>query len=209
MLRSMRLSTIALAALALTTTPLAAQNVFGLHAGASIATFGGADAGSPGSRTGLNVGASLTMPVSSTLGFQIGASYAQKGATDSSGGIDATLALDYIEVPLLLRIGIPSTGSLSAHLLAGPAVSFEAKCTAKGSSGGVNVSVDCGQLAAAIRTVDVGAMGGVGLDIGAAGKTSVSIDVLYNFGLTSIVGNGVDTKNRALTIQAGVGVPMG
>ncbi len=208
MLRCIRTCLAAVAALALATLPVSAQKELGIHAGASIATFGGADAGSPNSRTGVNVGASLTLPVARLLGIQVGAGFVQKGATQSSGGVDVTLAVDYVEVPVLLRVGIPSSRAVSAHVLVGPAVAFQTSCKANGSAPGMSVSVDCSQIGADLQKTDVGAMGGVGLDLAKPGRLTVSIDALYNVGLSSIV-NGADTKNRAFTIQAGLGIPLG
>ncbi len=211
MVHRIRVSAIMATALLLASAPLSAQNVLTLHAGASIATFGGADVSGASSRTGVNIGASLTLPVTDVLGIQIGGAYAQKGATDRSESVDATLAIDYIDVPVLLRIGIPSSSALSAHLLVGPAVSFQAKCSAKGTSQGTSVSVDCSQFGADIKNIDFGAMGGLGIDIAASERLRLSFDLLYDLGLTTIdnTSPSADIKNRAFTIQAGLGFPLG
>jgi hypothetical protein len=209
--RCIRMCLVAVAALALAGLPLSAQKVLDLHVGVSIATFGGSDAGTPGSRTGVSAGASLTVPASNLLGIQVGAGYVQKGAKDNIEGVTLTLAMDYIEVPVLLRIGIPSTSSLSAHIVVGPAVAFRAGCAGKGAQGGVKVSVDCDQLAQLgvdLVKTDVGAMGGLGLDIATHADVKVFVDALYTFGLRSIE-SGTHTKNRAFTLQAGLGVPLG
>ena len=115
-------------------TGLAAQTTLGLHAGASIATLGGSDVSDASSRTGLNVGAALTFDLSPNLGLQLGAGYVQKGATATEQGVSIEFALDYIEVPLLLRIAVPTTGTITPHFLVGPALGIKTKCEASGSS---------------------------------------------------------------------------
>jgi len=210
MLRYLRVLLIALPSFALTSVPLNAQRVLAVEAGLSVAKLGGSDAGSNTPRTGLSAGASLTLPVTEILGIQVGAAYVQKGATDNSTGVNAELAIDYFEVPVLLRVGIPSASKVSAHILVGPAVSFLTQCNAKGSSGGVNVSIPCAQLPLDTKNVDFGAMGGVGLGFEAAPKFRITVDALYNLGLTSFDNTGTaDVKNRAFTLRAGLGLVLG
>jgi len=190
---------------------LAAQTTLGIHGGASIATLGGSDVGSADARTGMNFGASVTFPVGEILGIQLGAGYAQKGATENSEGADVEFALDYFEVPVLLRVGVPTTGSISPHFFAGPAVAFKAKCEASGSSGGASVTVDCADVGAEVKSIDIGGMAGAGLDIHTSGPLSITLDVAYNLGLSSIddSSDGADVKNRAWSFLAGVVFPIG
>ena len=51
-------------------------------------------------------------------------------------------------------------------------------------------------------------MAGAGIDIATSGSLSVSLDLLYNFGLSSIT-ESTDEKNRAFSILAGVTFPIG
>jgi len=208
--RRIRVSAILVAMLAFVSVPLSAQkNMLGVHLGASIATLGGSDAGSPNSRTGLNVGASFGVSMSDVLTIQFGGAYAQKGAKESDQGVDVTLAMDYVEFPVLFRFGIPHSGPVGAHFDVGPAVAFNVSCKAKGSSQGVSASVDCDQFGSPIKNFDVGAMGGLGLDFAASPGLNLSLDVRYNLGMTKIAKDGSNVTNRALTIQAGAGFPLG
>ena len=59
-----------------------------------------------------------------------------------------------------------------------------------------------------LRSIDFGAMAGLGIDIATSGSLSVSLDVLYNLGLSSI-SESDDVKNRALSIMAGIRGPLG
>ena len=212
--RCIRVPGIAVMALALAIVPVSAQTVLGLHAGVSVATLSGTDVTNATARAGVSVGASLTFPVAHVLGIQVGADYVQKGAKTDSAGVSVTVANNYIQVPVLLRVGIPSAGLFGAHILVGPDVSFQTGCTAKGSGGGFSVSVDCSQFGLDLKTVDFGAMGGVGFDFGLPGGLAITVEGLYNVGLSSIIKSGgnignLDVKNRVFTVRAGVGLPLG
>ena len=85
----------------------------------------------------------MTFGLGGNLGVKVGGAYGQKGFALTEQGVDGTFALDYIEIPVLLRLGIPTSGSLSPRFFLGPAVSIEAGCSLEASSGGVSVSADC------------------------------------------------------------------
>lgn len=198
-----------LASLGLSSLSLGAQTVLSVEGGASIAKWGGRAAGGTSSRTGLAAGVSLTFPVSELLGVQVGAAYVQKGADFSVSGMNAEVAIDYLQVPVLLYVRMPSSGRVSAHVLVGPAVGFQTKCNGKVSGSGVTQTFSCGSPGPGSRTVDLGAMGGLGIGIDVAPKLRIVVEALYNLGLTSISKGGADYRNRAFTIRAGLAVPLG
>ena len=59
-----------------------------------------------------------------------------------------------------------------------------------------------------LKSTDFGAMAGPGIDIATSGSISVPLDVLYNLGPSSNPESG-DVKNRAFSIMAGIGGPLG
>lgn len=189
---------------------LAGQTVVSLRAGMNVATLGGdAIIVNPDHRIGVSIGGAVSIPMTETLGIFLGASYSQKGAEPPVDvGPDVVLALDYLEIPALLRFAIPSEGTVGAHVLLGPVIGLEVKCEGQGSGGGFDVSVDCDQLQLDTKTFDLGVAGGFGIDLQATERLTLTLDLLYDLGLTSIV-DGIDVKNRAWTIQAGLGIPIG
>jgi len=199
--------------LVLATTPatVSAQKTLSARAGASLATLGGSDSGDLGSRTGLHLGAAITFPLSPSLGLQVGGAFVQKGAATSEDGVDVTVALDYIEIPVLLRLGVPMAGSLAPHFFLGPALSIEAGCEFEGSGDGATITISCSEADIPAKSIDIGGVAGAGLDIATSGPISVTLDVLFNFGLTSIDDSGSpsDIKNRAWSLLAGVDFPIG
>ena len=190
---------------------LDAQLLLG-RAGASIATVGGDDTTGADSRTGLTGGAALVFPLSPTVGLEVGAFYTQKGATAAEPGVDVSFRLDYIELPVMLRMGLPtSTGAISPHFFVGGVVSFEANCEAEVSVPNTGrVTVECDAIGLFTRSPDYGAIFGGGLDIATGGPVSITLDVFHNFGLTTIDGtvNPGDIKNRSWSIMAGVAVDL-
>ena len=189
--------------------PTAGQTTLGVRGGVNFATLGG-DADGVGTRTGLNIGAVAIFPLSGNLSLQAGAHYSQKGAEETDGGLTATLEFDYIDFPVLLRYGFPTSGATSFHLLAGPSVSFQSGCSLSASGGGSSGSVDCDQADIDIASIDVGLMGGLGLDFQASESLVITLDGLYNLGLSNLDDTGSDSvKNRVFMLQAGVGFPLG
>lgn len=201
----------ALFALGLVPVTAQTQTTLSFRAGASIATLGGDDIPDADSRTGLNVGGGLTFGLSENLGVLVGATYAQKGATAIAEGAEITFELDYLEIPVLLQLGVPTSGSISPRFFLGPAVGAEIGCEVEGTEGGVTVSADCSDFGAPIKSVDIGAMGGAGLSMSTGGAMSITLDVFYNLGLSTIddSSNPDDVKNRAWSILGGVSIPVG
>src|SRR5690606_20858882 len=107
---------------------LCARNAFaqiiGLNGGLSLAPFGGAETEEFGSTAGIRAGATATFPLSGNLSLRVGAAFAEKGGESAESNFDTALALDYIEVPVMLSLGIPVDGIISPRLAVGPAVGF-------------------------------------------------------------------------------------
>lgn len=191
--------------------PLDGQSMMMLNAGTNIATWGGEDAVSPGStlyqQTGLNVGVSVLISITDNMGIQLGGAYSSKGKKEGDGGAISRIRMDYFELPVLLRAKIPSYGTaFSYHYFLGPAVAFLTKCNVTSPSAS---SATCNETDLLRKSLDFGAVGGVGVDIEVSDTLILVVDVVYNFGLFSIDKAGSDIKNRAFTIQAGIGFPIG
>ena len=189
----------------------AGQSTFGIRGGLSIASFGGDDAGDPASRKGFSIGGFFNVPLSGTIGVEVGAGFVQKGATETELGVETELAINYIEIPLLLTLSPPTTGNVGFNFFVGPALSFKTSCDASVSEDGVTVNFACAVADLPLKSFDLGAMVGAGLEFGLTESASLVFDLFYNLGLTKIDNSGVDddTKNRAFSILAGVSFPVG
>lgn len=197
------------AALVQTPQPVQGQNVLGFGVGASIASLSGDEVDDLDSRTGITASASITFPLAPNVGLQIGAGYTEKGAEGDIDGGTGTLRLDYFDVPVLLRLGLPAAGPLSAHGYLGAGLGFEAKCELEGSDGQTSITVDCDEAGLETKSFDLGAVGGVGIDYEIGARISLVLDLLYNLGLTDVDDSDTDSvKNRAFLIRGGISVPL-
>lgn len=134
--------------------------------------------------------------------------YVTKGAKIEDGSDEADFKLKYIEVPVLLVFSLTQGTSASPYVLLGPAFAFESGCELSGSDGGVSVDIDCDEFGFDTKSIDVGAMGGLGVAI-PAGPGSVLIEGRYNFGLININdGEGSSTKNRSGAVLLGYSIPL-
>lgn len=176
-----------------------------------MSTIAGDDVRGPDSRRGLTAGASAIVPLSSVLSLQLGAGYSAKGAAIADLGLDVSfdLELGYLEAPLLVRVEPPVDGTISPHFMIGPVFALRSGCHVTVVAEGVTLSADCQNEIQDMKETDFGAMAGAGLDIATSGSLSVTLDVLYNLGLTSIAKSIGGIKNRSFSVVAGIAFPVG
>ena len=80
-------------------------------------------------RVGLVAGAFIAFNLTERFAVQPEVLFSRKGSrfeghTEDPLPVEASLALDYVEIPVLARLSIPSRGPRAAYLLAGPALGF-------------------------------------------------------------------------------------
>jgi len=114
--------------------------------------------------------------------------------------IELTVSLDYIEIPLLLKLIIPIEGS-SVHpaIFAGPAVGFNTTAKGKVEYAGESYEDDLED----IKSTDFGLVfgGGVGFPVG---NNELGFDVRYILGLSSVDDSAdpADVKNNVINFNA-------
>ena len=188
--------------IALFITPLNAQMQIGPKAGLNIANFVGDDANFFGidleSRTGFTGGIFFMFQFSSLFAIQPEAYYTMKGAILSGENSDITWSLDYIEVPVLLKLIIPVGGSnIRPSVFAGPSVGFNTTAKIKSESAEQDIKED-------IKSTDFGLVfgGGIGIMIG---KNELGFDIRYILGLSSLdddtSSNADDIKNAVISFN--------
>ena len=187
-------------ALALATAPAAAQTTLGVRGGISVASASfDTDTFDESNRTGFVGGVFLDFGRSSMFGFQVGAQYSQKGAEFDAGQTIDDLTLNYLEIPAVLKVGVP-LGGLKPSVFAGAALGFNTSCEVEGGG-------DCDEQ---VTSTDVSGVVGADLVIDLGG-ISIWGDARYNVGLSDISDGEAfsDFKNRAFNLTAGFGVPIG
>jgi hypothetical protein len=192
--------TCALAAAAVLTTAGTASGQdmrFGVRGGANIATVqNDADGGSQefGSRTGVAAGVFFAVPLG-WVRLQPEVLYTSKGAALDLRGIESTLVLDYLEVPVLVRWPVAPR----VYVAAGPAVAWRLKARSRTKFSGATEEVD---VADSVKRYDAGVTGAVGIEFG-----RLVVDGRYTHGLLDIdtdTSDDVSVRNRAITITAGI-----
>ncbi len=144
-------------------------------------------------RTGLVLGLSFATAPTQMIGVGVEGLYAQRGAHSANN--DSGFNLDYLDVPVYLRVAVPTAG-IQPFAYAGPQVSFEVRCRAG--------DVDCPGTDRA-KTTYAGVIGG-GLHFG--NTHGLSVEGRYVYGLDdlklSTVESGDSYKNRAFEILVGL-----
>ena len=162
---------------------------FGLKGGANIANVNGNwndELGDWKSTVGFCGGIFLELNFGRVLTIQPEVLYTMKGADTGDG----KLKFDYIEIPVLLKVRIP-TGSIHPFIFAGPAFGFNLKALIEG--------YEISDMPAA----DYSAVLGGGLQLG----RSIHIDVRYTMGLQKLDIpdlETIDLKNGVLSATLGL-----
>ncbi|MCK7524101.1 MAG: PorT family protein [Ignavibacteriales bacterium] len=165
--------------------PAAADVQFGIKAGGNMAKPTGADADDFAGHPEIQGRASsggifLAFNFGRVVTIQSEVLYTMKGATSMYTALDDTytdkLYADYIEIPLLLKLKIP-TPVVQPFVFAGPSVGFKLK---------EKLEVDGEEIPleeAILKNNDYGAIFGAGLNLG----RNFMLDVRYSLGLQKVI----------------------
>jgi hypothetical protein len=177
---------------------LLAQGEVGIKAGASFGNISnkGLLPGNLKNRNGFAAG--IYLGSGGLLGVGLEALYAQRGAESDDAAATADTKLDYIDLPLYLKVKLPTPG-LKPFLYAGPQVSYEIKCR-------TGAGADCGAYSTSGRKRwDYAGIIGAGVQI--AGK--FGIEGRYVYGLRdlklSTVTSSSSYKNRSFLLLGSIG----
>jgi Outer membrane protein beta-barrel domain len=219
--RNMRLHDLLLnaALAAISWTPSLSQSTpqwtprFGVIGGANWATVSGGYFPKASNRTGFAGGLIAVLPVAPRFAIQPELMFTLKGANSDSGGISETGKFDYIELPVLARFDIPTSGRVKPFIYGGPGVAYRTSCMLKahyaiGAVYGIDGdhTVKCDELArqgqrvspgVEYRRTDVDGIigGGFAFDIG---NRTITAGVRYDAGFVNVF-NRNGSKNRVLS----------
>ena len=157
--------------------------------------------------TSFNLGLYANLPISSSVSIQPEFNFSRKGAElvydNAFASGTSRLKLNYIEMPLLLKLNV--TKNFNLHFGLYVAYLIDGKATNESSSGTFDFEENISNED--LNRFDYGLSGGVGFDF-----KSTSIGVRYNYGLQTIGkertfgGNTYtfpDAKNSALSLYVG------
>jgi len=185
-----------------------AQVVVGAKGGLNIA---GMSLGGDASNLNLShrevwmAGGFVEIPVARRVAIQPEALYTMKGAEYSApspgGAIGvATLELSYLDVPVLLRVDVPTAGTVVPYIYAGPNVGFRLSAKAASTIGSAHQEED---IKSTTTSTEVGIAFGGGVRFG-----RVVAELRYTQGLTNVVADAASSsataKNHGFQVIAGV-----
>ncbi|CAD0006377.1 porin family protein [Flavobacterium salmonis] len=168
---------------------------FGIKGGLNMSNLYTDDADDENVLFGFNAGVYATLPVSDFVAIQPELLFTTRGSKLEYNNAliegNAKFKLNYIEVPLLVRVNLTKNFNIHAGGYASYLVS--SKVTGEGSFN-FEEEFDTDNF----NKFDAGIAAGVGLDF-----SPISIGVRYNYGLTTIVKDGDDSsdlKNSNLSL---------
>jgi hypothetical protein len=207
------------AAMLFAVSPLLAQGVvLGVTGGPTMATCTGDDAQDFTMKTGAAAGVFLRYGVTGIFAIQSELLLSKKGAKDNgwqdinSNPIEASMNLNYLEIPLLVRIAFPAEWKVRPNLYAGPALGI--LLSAREKVGGENVDIK-----GLYKSTDVGIVLGAGVDYRTE-KGLLFLEARYEMGLRTVMDLGAgelaaegltaqpDVRNSVSSIMVGYGFAM-
>lgn len=189
----------------LLTIPAYTQLSFGLKGGVNVAEFSIKDQGATipqSSVNGFTLGAVLEIGITDNIFIQPEAIFLQKGSELNTSLTNLKTNVNYLDIPVLLKIKLLNTKLLNINLLGGPSFGLALngeETTAGGQTVDINFGGDNG-----LKRFDLGinAGGGVGVNLGSIG---VFGDVRYLFGVSDISEDANrEIKNKGLNLSVGL-----
>lgn len=156
------------------------------------------------------------IPIRKTTGSALfGLSLVHKGmnaaAKDEDIEFSGGFLFRYIQINALGKLAFPFDDDTSGHMTLGAYYGIENKCELSIGFQGAEVNVDCDNEE---LDIDIKGRNRFGFSTGAGisskvSKVILSLDVSYDFDVTSISADDEETKHNAFAIKAGVGFPIG
>lgn len=132
--------------------------------------------------------------------------YIQKGSKmsymEGADQVNLKVKIDYIEVPVLLKINILPQRTLNPYVIAGPYWAYRSRAKSENDIGGILTKVD---IKDETKESDFGLIGGLGLEfkLGKIPK-NISLEARYEIGLVDIFPGTEKAKNNSFVFNAGI-----
>jgi hypothetical protein len=198
------------AVLLFTAAPLFAEGIlFGVKGGLNMTDVTGDDAPEASMKMGFGGGIFFNYAFTELFAVQVEGLYMMKGATEDVTEEDLTFEaswnINYIEIPLLLKVNIPTEGKIKPAIFAGPTFGFL-------MSAEVEVEGETVDIKDELESMDIGILGGA--EIGyKMEKGMLFLSASYEIGMMSIAKTEgdeeeVDVKNSNIGVYLGYGFPF-
>ena len=155
-------------------------------------------------KMGLCAGGFITLSITEVFALQPEILYTQKGIIWEWEENDTTIKwiqnLDYLEIPLLVKLSFPTPGIVKPHLFLGPFIGFNIGAKLKAEiDGSTSPEVD---IKDHIKNIELGLVLGGGADLDLA-KSGITFDVRYTLGLSTFDEYERDIKNAVISFMVG------
>ena len=153
-------------------------------------------------RPALTIGGEFGYVASPKVALSFGAMYSQQGCKGNVQGIDATIKMDYINVPIIAACRVTDNLSVKVGLQPGFLINDKVKVSANGASAevGLKESYEAAGMDVTINKFDLSIPIGISYDF-----NNVQLDFRYNAGLTNALSipGGEGTKNSVFQFTIG------
>lgn len=167
--------------------------------GLNVATMTNNDGSDP--RVGFVGGAEFEYQATDLLSLSFGALYSQQGVKASDEGLDGTIKMDYINVPVLLNVYVAKGLAVKTGIQPG----FKVNSKVKASTSGVSAEVDLEKafqaagVDASVKSVDFAIPVGLSYEY-----RNFQLDARYNFSVSkAIEAEGESTKHSVFQFTIG------
>lgn len=153
------------------------------------------NAGDASPRISGYFGLFLSYKFNETLSIQPELLYTMQGVKEDQLGVEAKLNLDYLQIPIMLKLNLVK----DLYLEVGPQIGFNTNSKVKGSMDGIEASVDVKDM---INTVDFSFAVGFGYDF----PIGLTANMRYNAGLTNVfkdIDNEDNSKHMLFSLGLG------
>ncbi|MDX1672968.1 MAG: porin family protein [Balneolaceae bacterium] len=181
------------------------EDSYGVKGGLYLSSILGDDAETNSFRSGIHAGIFYSKVLGDKIALQPELLYSKKGGESrirqTSGALlIQNFELSYLEVPLLLKYIVPTSGGSRVNLFAGPSVGFLLDQDTENLITGSTVTLD------ELSSVEWGILAGAGLDVRYSSKLII-IEARVGYGLNSVddTGQGLDLHNFFIGLSTGIG----
>lgn len=165
--------------------------------GSSLGTLTSSDEfAEPRSKGGFVAGGFVDVALTDLFSVQPQLLFVQKGAKLREAGLDGTVTLDYVEVPILGVVSFPRQGPIIPFVYAGPSIGVSVNATVEVD--GVEVDIPDDE----IKSTDVGVVVGGGIYV-----DGLTLEARYTAGVDAIAPDANHPKTRAFYVIAGFRFP--
>ena len=184
--------------------PAFSQLSFGIKVGTNVSEYSFKEQGTTIPQetiNGFTLGAVLEIGLSDNIFIQPEAMFVQKGSQFQVLNEDNKFNVNYLDIPILLKIKLINSNLFNINLLGGP--SFGLALNGEETTGNETIDINFGGENG-LKRFDLGinAGGGVGINLGSIG---VFGDIRYLFGVSDISDtNNREIKNKGLNISVGL-----